>query len=357
LAGSLEEQSEHPLAQAISFYAQREGAAFSQVTDFRTVPGKGVIGNWNGAQAALGRPSFIQERGMQLTPEAQNAIDELAAQGKTAVVVARGHDIAGLLGLQDIPRASAKSLMRRLRAKGIRTAMLTGDSPAVAKAIGKELGLDEIHAELLPDQKVGVIERLQQEGRKVAMVGDGINDAPALAQANVGIAIGAGTDVAIESAGVILIGDKLDDVANALTLGKASYRTLTVNVGVAVAFNIGGMTMAALGWITPLLAIGIMILSIFAILVSTMRIRALQFGREESFPTGHLAELEFSVPNMVCEGCAEKITSVLEPMNGIREVRPKLSLKQVYIRYEPALLTEQAVQQALTQEGFTAIKT
>lgn len=356
LAGTLEAASEHPLGQAISFYAQREKAESLVSREFRATPGKGVTAVINGAEAVAGKPSFIVERGIQMTDEARKSIDQLAAEGKTVVVIARGGEVAGLIALQDQARRSAEHLISKLRASGIRTVMLTGDSRAVAEAIGKKLGIDDIRAELLPPDKVAAIEVLQREGRHVAMVGDGINDAPALAQADVGIAIGAGTDVAIESAGVILIGDKLEDVMNALTLGKAAYRTLTVNVVIAVLFNIIGMGLAAVGLITPLLAVGWMILSIFAILLSTLRVRVLPLGREVTAESGALAQVEFTVPNMVCEGCAEKISSALRALHGVHEVKPKVSQKHVSVQYEPAKTPEQNLREAIEKAGFTAVE-
>ncbi|MFN2505701.1 MAG: HAD-IC family P-type ATPase [Acidimicrobiales bacterium] len=222
--------------------------------------------------------------------------------------------------------------------------------------MGQNLGIDEVRAELLPDEKVAAVEALQATGKRVAMVGDGINDAPALMQANVGIAIAAGTDVAIESAGVILISDRLDDIVGALILGNAAYRTLTGNVLVAVTFNIVGMALAMLGLVTPALAISWMLVSIFAILLNTLRIRRVDLERDaEAVDAEPLAEAEFVVPAMHCEGCAEKITTALTPMVGVREVRPKIPQKRVYVRYEPSVLDEAQLKETLASSGFSAV--
>jgi len=357
LVGAVEAQSEHPLGQAIGFYAEREGAMKASVQGFRATPGKGVSATLDGAEILAGKPSFIEERGISLAEEVRDRIEALGAEGKTVVVVARGGEVVGAIALQDTPRRGAERVITRLRDRGIKTVMLTGDARRVADAIGKALGIDEVRAELLPADKVAAIEALQKEGRNVAMVGDGINDAPALAQADVGIAIGAGTDVAIESAGVILIGDRLDDVVSALILGKASYRTLTGNVVVAVLFNLVGMGLAAFGYITPLLAIIFMIASIFAILLNTLRIRGIDLGREEVADAGPLAELELLIPNMVCEGCAQKIGTALTALPGVREVKPKVAQKHVSVRYEPAKVEVQVLKEAVEKAGFTAVET
>ena len=357
LAGSVEAQSEHPLGQAIGFYAEREGARKLPVQRFRAIPGKGVSATLDGAEILAGKPSFIEERGVLLTEQVRARVEALSAEGKTVVLVARGGEVIGAVALQDTPRRGAERVITRLRDRGVKTVMLTGDARRVAEAIGKALGIDEVRAELLPADKVAAIEVLQKEGRNVAMVGDGINDAPALAQADVGIAIGAGTDVAIESAGVILIGDRLDDVVSALTLGKASYRTLTGNVVVAVLFNLVGMGLAAFGYITPLFSIVFMIVSIFAILLNTLRIRGIDLGREEVEDAGPLAELELLIPNMVCEGCAEKISTALTALPGVREVKPKVTQKYIYIRYQPAHVQEQQLKEAVAKTGFITVET
>ncbi|MCR4300349.1 MAG: heavy metal translocating P-type ATPase [Sulfuricaulis sp.] len=356
LAGSVEAQSEHPLGQAIDFYAEREGARKATVQGFRATPGKGVSATLDEVEIVAGKLSFMEDREISLSAEIRAQVEARSAEGKTVVLIARGGEVIGAIALQDTPRRGAERVIARLRERDVKTVMLTGDTKQVAHTIGKMLGIDQVQAELMPADKVSAIETLQKEGRHVAMVGDGINDAPALAQADVGIAIGAGTDVAIESAGVILIGDRLDDVVSALTLGKASYRTLTGNVIVAVLFNLVGMGLAAFGLITPLLAIAFMILSIFAILLNTLRIRGIDLGREEMEDAGPLAEVELLIPNMVCEGCASKISTALTALPGVRKVRLKVAQKHVSVRYEPEKVQEHGLKQAIEKAGFTAVE-
>lgn len=356
LAAAVEASSEHPIGQAITFFAQREAARKLVAEGFRSSPGKGASANVDGVDVVVGKPSFVEERGALLTNEVLSRIEALSAEGKTVVAVVRGGQTIGLFALQDTPRRGAERLVAKLHKRGMRTVMLTGDSRPVAEAIGRKLGIDEVRAELLPGEKVTAIEVLQAEGRKVAMVGDGINDAPALAQADVGIAIAAGTDLAIESAGVILVSDRLEDVLGALILGKASYRTMTGNVVVAVLFNIVGMTLAALGFVTPSLAITVMVLSIFAILLNTLRIRGIDLQREEARETGGLAEAELLVPSMVCQGCATKISTVLQSLPGVQEVKPKAAQKRVYVRYEPRAVDEQRLKDAVGKAGFAAVE-
>ena len=356
LVAAVESQSEHPLGQAITFFAQREGASKVKTQSFRAVPGKGIVARVEDKEILIGKPSFMEEKGITFSAAVKEKINLLSSAGKTVVVLARQEEVMGLIALQDTPRQGAEQVIKKLSQRNIQSVMLTGDSRPVAEAIGRQLGVQQVHAELLPADKVSAIEALQNKGRKVAMVGDGINDAPALAQSDVGIAIGAGTDVAIESAGVILIGDKLMDVLNALILGRASYRIMTGNVVVAVLFNIVGMALAAFGFITPMFAIIIMILSIFAILLNTLRIRGLKLETAQDEEAASVAEVEFKIPNMVCEGCAETITTALKGLHGIREVKPKVFQKHVYVRYESGKLKQQEVKDAISNAGFTAVE-
>lgn len=356
LAATVESQSEHPLGQAITFFAQREGAGKLKAQHFRAVPGKGIVATVEDQQILIGKPSFIEENNIVLSDPVKEKIDLLGREGKTVVTLARQEEVIGLIALQDTPRQGAKAVIEKLNQRNIKSVILTGDSNAVAQAIGKQLGVHQVQAELLPVGKVAAIEALQNKGQKVAMVGDGINDAPALAQSDVGIAIGAGTDVAIESAGVILIGDKLMDVLNALILGRASYRIMTGNVIVAVLFNIVGMTLAALGFITPMFAIIIMILSIFTILLNTLRIRTMKLETAQEEHIASIAEAVFKIPNMVCEGCAETISSALKGLPGIQEVKPRVFQKQIYVRYESEKLQQHEVKDAIGKAGFTAVE-
>ncbi len=356
IAEALESKSEHPIGQAITFFASKEGAPKLLINNFKAIPGKGVTGNINGETVLAGKPSFIEQSGIDVSNEVRSSIQALGSEGKTAVLICKGATVIGVIALQDTPRPTGEQVIAKMKQRGMRTVMLTGDAKQVAEPIAKRLGIDEVQAELLPGEKATAIEALQKKGYKVAMVGDGINDAPALAQSDVGIAIGAGTDVAIEAAGVILIGDRLIDVLNAVILGKASYKTMTGNVIVAVLFNIVGMLLATFGLITPMLAIVVMIVSIFAILINTLRIRTLKLESVSLETPAALTETSFKVSNMVCEGCAEKITTALTALPGVKTVRPKVIQKQVQVNYYPEQIKQDELKQVLEKEGFNAVE-
>lgn len=357
IAGALESKSEHPIGQAISFYAQKEGATKLSIDNFKAIPGKGVIGYLGGEQVLAGKPSFIEQNGITVSESTKSAISVFGNEGKTAILVSKGTIVLGVIALQDTPRPTGEQVITKMKQRGLRTVMLTGDAKQVAEPLAKSLGIEEVYAELLPDGKANAIEELQKKGYRVAMVGDGINDAPALAQSDVGIAIGAGTDVAIEAAGVILIGDRLIDVLNAVILGKASYKTMTGNVIVAIIFNFVGMLLATLGFITPLLAIIIMIVSIFTILINTLRIRTLRLESINKETTSALSNVSFNISNMVCEGCAEKITDILKVLDGIKKVKTKTMQKFVHIEYDPDKINETTIKTALIKSGYKPQKT
>lgn len=357
-AASVEVKSQHPLGRAIAFYAEARGIAAGGVAEFRSTAGQGVVGTVDGSELLIGNVRYLTRSGIEIGTDAQRAIDEFATAGKTTVLVARDREIVGLVALQDTPRPGTEQLIGDLKRMGMRTVLSTGDSELVAQSIADAIGIDEVRAHLLPAEKVALIEKLQKAGRRVAMVGDGVNDAPALLQSDVGIAVGAGTDVAIESAGVIMLGDRIRDIAGALALGRASYRTMQVNVTLAVTANVIGIGLAAAGFITPVLAIVFILTSIIAILGNTLRIRAIDLRRDtkaEAAPAA-LAETEFVVPTMVCEGCAERISAALSPIAGVRAVTSTIAQQRVRVRYEPGKVCDQQIREALGQAGYSAME-
>jgi Cu2+-exporting ATPase len=244
LAAAVERDSEHPLAEAIVRRAEQAGAAQLSVTDFENVPGHGALATVDGHRVAVGNARLMAREKVSLDRLAGKR-DEMAAEGRTAVVVAVDGRAAALIGISDAPRPTAKAAVAALKQAGVEVVMLTGDNRATAERIAGELGIRKVIAEVLPADKANKIAELQQVGRKVAMVGDGVNDAPALAQADLGIAIGAGTDVAIETADVVLMRSDPFDVVTAITIGRATLRKMRQNLGWAVGYNAIAIPIAA----------------------------------------------------------------------------------------------------------------
>ncbi|MFQ5663589.1 MAG: heavy metal translocating P-type ATPase [Terriglobia bacterium] len=279
LAASLERASEHPLAAAIVAGAQAKGVELSRAEDFQSVTGKGVRGRVEGHTVALGNRKFLEE--LSIAPGALVAQAEaLRADGQTVMFVAVDGRPAGLLGVADPIKGSTREAIRLLHAEGIRVVMLTGDNRTTAEAVARKLGLDEVVAEVLPEQKGEVVKRLQAEGRFVAMAGDGINDAPALAQAQVGIAMGSGTDVAIESAGITLVKGDLRGIAKARRLSRATMRNIRQNLFFAFIYNSLGVPVAAgvlyplVGLLlSPMIAAAAMTFSSVSVVSNALRLR------------------------------------------------------------------------------------
>jgi Cu+-exporting ATPase len=260
LAASLERGSEHPLAAAIVEGAGEQKVEIVEAAGFESVTGKGVKGTVDGREVALGNRALMDDLGIDLRDLPERA-EALRRDGQTVMFVAVDGKPAGLIGVADPIKDSTPEAIRNLRGMGLRVVMLTGDSRTTAEAVAAKLGIDEVIAEVLPDQKVGVIERLQKEGRVVAMAGDGVNDAPALARAEVGIAMGTGTDVAMESAGVTLIKGDLRGIERARRLSEATIRNIRQNLFFAFIYNTLGVPVAA-GVLYP--AFGILLSPVFA---------------------------------------------------------------------------------------------
>lgn len=244
IAASLERASEHPLAEAIVHGAEEKGIALVKANNFQSITGKGVTGEVDGYTVVAGNVKLLESLGVNPGDLSQQA-DKQRAEGKTVMLIAINGKAAGLIGVADPIKDSTAEAIRDLHAEGIRIVMLTGDSHTTAKAVADKLGIDQVHAEVLPEQKTEIIKQLQADGRIVAMAGDGINDAPALAQAQVGIAMGTGTDVAIESAGVTLVKGDLRGIVRARRLSRATMRNIRQNLFFAFIYNTLGVPIAA----------------------------------------------------------------------------------------------------------------
>ena len=281
LAASLERSSEHPLGAAIVAGAQEKGLALEAATDFQSLTGRGLTGVVSGRRVALGNARLLEELRIDAAPLRQRA-EELRREGQTVMFVVIDGKPAGLLGVADPIKESTPEAIALLRAEKIHLVMLTGDSRTTAEAVARQLGITDVRAEVLPDQKVEVVKRLQAEGRVVAMAGDGVNDAPALAQAEVGIAMGTGTDVAMESAGVTLVKGDLRAIARARRLSRGTMRNIRQNLFFAFVYNVLGVPVAAgvlypfFGLLlSPIIASAAMTFSSVSVIANALRLRRL----------------------------------------------------------------------------------
>jgi P-type Cu+ transporter len=282
LAAAVERSSEHPLAAAIVRGAEEKQLARADVTDFDSRTGQGVVGEVSGRRIALGNRSLLDQLGVSVDAIAAVA-GEMRAEAQTVMFLAVDGAAAGLLGVADPIKASTPDAVRGLRAEGLRVVVLTGDNRTTAEAVAKKLGLDEVMADVLPERKAEVVARLQAEGRIVAMAGDGVNDAPALARAHVGIAMGTGTDVAMESAGVTLVRGDLRGILRARRLSRATLRNIRENLFFAFVYNAlgvpiaGGALYPALGLLlNPMIAAAAMSLSSVSVIANALRLRRLE---------------------------------------------------------------------------------
>jgi P-type Cu+ transporter len=281
LAASLERGSEHPLASAFVKAAEEKGIALSEAHEFDSIPGKGVVGSVEGRALLLGNVALMADRGIAID-SVRSRLDELRSQGQTVMLLAVDGKLVGLFGVADPIRATTPEAIRLLHADGLRIIMLTGDSKPTAEAVARKLGIDEVLAEVLPQQKSEGIKQLQRQGRLVIMAGDGVNDAPALAQAQVGIALGTGTDIAMESASVTLVQGDLRAIARARRLSRSTMRTMRQNLFLAFIYNVLSIPIAAgvlypllgtAGLITPMVASAAMSLSSLSVVGNALRLR------------------------------------------------------------------------------------
>ena len=280
LVGALEHASEHPVGRAVADAARRECGALPAVESFRNRPGLGAEGVVEGHAVVAGRPSLLAEWGQHLPSELEAARASAQAGGQTVVAAGWDGAVRGLLVVADGARPSSATAVAELTALGLQPILLTGDNAATAAAVAREVGIADVIADVLPAGKAEVIRRLQGEGRVVAMVGDGVNDAPALAQADLGIAVGTGTDVAIEASDITLVSGDLRASADAIRLARRTLATIKGNLVWAFGYNVAALPLAAMGYLNPLIAGAAMACSSLFVVANSLRLRRFQPHRE-----------------------------------------------------------------------------
>ncbi|GAB3291630.1 heavy metal translocating P-type ATPase [Parasphingorhabdus pacifica] len=281
VAGALEAASEHPIARAVASTARAEVGEPRTVTDFGNVEGMGVTGRVDGDPAFVGRHRLLESHSIELPEELASAIGTAERAGRTVVAVAADSRMLGLIVVADEVKPSSAEAIHRLRGLGLRPVFLTGDNRAVAESVAQAVGIDEVHAEVLPNEKVDVVRRLQADGQVVAMVGDGVNDAPALATADLGLAIGTGTDVAIEAGDITLVGGDLRAAADAIRLSRRTLGTIKGNLFWAFAYNVAALPIAAAGLLNPMLAGAAMAFSSVFVVTNSLRLRRFRTSSAE----------------------------------------------------------------------------
>ncbi|HET9740171.1 MAG TPA: copper-translocating P-type ATPase, partial [Solirubrobacteraceae bacterium] len=283
LVGALENASEHPIAQAIARAASAEGE-LPAVERFTNREGLGVEGVVEGHALIVGRPALLADWALHLPPELDAARHAAEAKGQTAIAAGWDGEARAVFVVADTIKPSSAEAVAQLKALGLRPVLLTGDNQTTAKAVAAELGIEEVIAEVLPADKVEVVKRLQDEGRVVAMVGDCVNDAPALAQADLGLAIGTGTDVAIEASELTLVSGDLRAAGDAIRLSRATLRTIKQNLGWALGYNVAALPLAALGLLNPVIAGAAMAFSSVSVVFNALRLRRFRSQRTEALP-------------------------------------------------------------------------
>jgi len=331
-AASLEQKSEHPLARAVMACAQERSISASEVSDFKALPGNGLSAMLEGEMLTGGSLRFVSSIA-DVSPEAAASAEQLAEEGKTPLFFASGKHLLGLIAVADVIKEDSPAAIRALQNMGIRVIMLTGDNERTARAIGRQAGVDEVIAGVLPDGKEAVIRRLKLKG-KVAMVGDGINDAPALTRADIGIAIGAGTDIAIDAADVVLMHSRLSDVPAAIRLSRATLRNIHENLFWAFFYNVIGIPLAAGLWyplfgikLNPMFGAAAMSLSSFCVVTNALRLNLFKLhdaGKDRKIKAKKRKEAKpmektMKIEGMMCKHCEARVKKTLEKIEGVTE--------------------------------------
>ena len=372
IAGALEKKSEHPLAEAVLEKAKEEDLMLPEVQEFQAVPGKGIQGKIQGIQYYAGNLKFMEERQID-TSKVEKQVERLAEEGKTPLIFATEEQVLGILAAADLVKPTSAQAIRELKKLGIQVIMLTGDNERTAKAIQKQLDLDTVIAEVLPQDKEREVAKLQAEGKTVAMVGDGVNDAPALARADVGIAIGAGTDVAIESADIVLMKNDLLDVVTAVGLSKAVIRNIRENLFWAFFYNACGIPLAAgllypvFGLkLSPMFGAAAMSLSSLFVVSNALRLRFFHvlkkpevMTREEDVSDKNVVNKEemnmytMKIEGMMCPHCQAAVTKALNALEGVK-AEVNLEKKEAYVE-AGANVSKEELAKAVTEAGYEVL--
>src|SRR5690625_4214764 len=279
LVGTAESQSEHPLAQAIVKGVKEKDITLQEVNDFEALPGYGIYAKINDQEVYVGTRKLMAEQNVTITNETEVMMEELEQDGKTAMLIAVANKLAGIIAVADTVKETSKEAISRMHQLGLEVIMLTGDNERTADAIAKQVEIDRVIAEVLPDQKSEQIKQLQAKGKKVAMVGDGINDAPALAMADIGMAVGTGTDIAIEAADITLMRGDLNSVADAVMMSQKTIRNIKENLFFAFIYNTIGIPIAALGFLAPWVAGAAMAFSSVSVVLNALRLQRVDLGK------------------------------------------------------------------------------
>lgn len=279
LVGTAESQSEHPLAQAIVKGVKEKDITLQEVNDFEALPGYGIYAKINEQEVYVGTRKLMAEQNVTITSETEAMMEELEQDGKTAMLIAVANKLAGIIAVADTVKETSKEAISRMHQLGLEVIMLTGDNERTADAIAKQVEIDRVIAEVLPDQKSEQIKQLQAKGKKVAMVGDGINDAPALAMADIGMAVGTGTDIAIEAADITLMRGDLNSVADAVMMSQKTIRNIKENLFFAFIYNTIGIPIAALGFLAPWVAGAAMAFSSVSVVLNALRLQRVDLGK------------------------------------------------------------------------------
>lgn len=347
LAAAVEQLSEHPLARAVVRAAEDDRLALPEAREFAAVPGRGVKAVVEKVAVTVGSPAFLEGEGFDIS-RVRHRLEALQAAGRTVIAVTAEGEVALLIAIADQLKPGAREALTRLRRIGIEPIMLTGDNRRTAQAVADELGITDFRAEVLPHDKAEAVRALQRAGHRVAMVGDGINDAPALMQADVGIAIGAGTDIAIESADIVLVGQRLGAIVDAFAIGRASYRKTVENLVLAFSFNGIGVPLAVTGVVHPVWAMIAMAASVTTVLSNSFGARLLTLGRRRD----RRASVTFTIPSLHCEHCVATIADALHKLDGVEAVHGEPEKKLIRVAYLTDRADPAGIAEVMAQQGF-----